>query len=333
MTTNPFTGLSNAYSGGIAGQLEGSSSVQNSYFTGSISFSSVGNVTSYLGGIVGRLDSSSIEYSYSTGVISSSDTGSPASSYSGGIAGYLSNSPSIDNSYFDGNASVKIENDGVRNDSYQLVGEVSGTVNRSTDITNSNVFSTANFLSSGMSSTDGDIFHDWDANIWNFGDTTEYPILQGMPALGNPSATQSPNEQSVIMATGFLRFRGGGTSGPYLIPNNYNRDENILSFDIPSGTSSISISFAGIRDLEVTSSAACTGGGGGFPAAQNTCVELTVATECSTTTGVSISNMVGNPISITGGISPTASFCLKAKYQKGSDGSDGFDFVHYYYFR
>ena len=37
MTTNPFTGLSNAYSGGIAGQLEGRSSIENSYSTGSIS--------------------------------------------------------------------------------------------------------------------------------------------------------------------------------------------------------------------------------------------------------------------------------------------------------
>ena len=137
-----------------------------------------------------------------------------------------------------------------------------------------------------------------------------------MPALGNPSAIQSANEQSVIMATGFLRFRGDGTSRPYLIPNSYDRAENIVYFNISGVTSSISISFVGIRDLEVTRSAAGTGEGGGFPAAQNTCVELTVATECSTTTGVSISNMDSNPISIAGGISAGASFCFKSYISK-----------------
>jgi hypothetical protein len=81
------------YVGGIAGWLDRSSSITNSYSTGSVSGGT------YVGGIAGSMVSgSSITNSYSTGSVNGSNT-------VGGIAGHMQSSSSITNSYSTGSVS------------------------------------------------------------------------------------------------------------------------------------------------------------------------------------------------------------------------------------
>jgi hypothetical protein len=84
-----------AYVGGIAGRLEGNSSITGSYSTGAVR--GTGYYTgNYTGGIAGYVDGSSIDNSYSTGAVSGTGY------FIGGIAGYVSTGGSIDNSYSTG---------------------------------------------------------------------------------------------------------------------------------------------------------------------------------------------------------------------------------------
>ncbi len=86
-----ITGQENV--GGLVGYNRYSSSIDNSYATGSV----IGS--SYVGGLVGNNSNSSIDNSYATGNVSGS------SEYVGGLVGLNNNSSSITNSYASGNVS------------------------------------------------------------------------------------------------------------------------------------------------------------------------------------------------------------------------------------
>ena len=80
--------------GGLVGELSSSSSVSDSYATGSVTSKSTGTgAQSYAGGLVGFIDNSSIENSYATGTITT------ANNNKGAILGYL-NSGTVKNNYY-----------------------------------------------------------------------------------------------------------------------------------------------------------------------------------------------------------------------------------------
>ena len=134
------------YGGGIAGKAYSSSQVENSHATGSLT----GN---RLGGVVGQLNSAFIRNSYSTMIVTSNDA------QTGGLVGEVTN----------------VAEDGVLRAYWDI--EVNGQSSSSAGEGKS----TAELqcpTAPGDVSCDPTIFADWDATVWDFGTSTDYPVLR-----------------------------------------------------------------------------------------------------------------------------------------------------------
>ncbi len=194
-----------SYAGGLLGTNSNFSSITNSYSTGNVSSSATDN-DSYAGGLLGTNSNfSSITNSYSTGNVFSAS--SSAISYAGGLAGWNSSVSSITNSYYDLNTSGQTNIRGGGSGTLTCIGgfatdpfkqNVSGTGtcnNASPTI----FFNWHEDMNSNRYDSNGDGMVDSsDSFVWNFGTSTEYPILASTPG--------TVDEQAVRMASGFLRF-------------------------------------------------------------------------------------------------------------------------------
>jgi hypothetical protein len=204
MTDSDITGASGV--GGIAGSSTSSSTITNSYNTGSVSG------TSYVSGIAGSSTSSStITNSYNTGSI----TGS--SYYVGGITGYSSGYASystITNSYNTGS---------ITGSSY--TGGIAGISTYSSTITNSynagSITSTTGANTggiAGVSKTSSTI-----TNSYNTGSITGYANTGGIAGISTSTSTIT-NSYNTGSITGSSTYVGGITGHSYssTITNSYN---------------------------------------------------------------------------------------------------------------
>ena len=184
----------NNYVGGLVG-YQGRGTIEVSYATGAVS----GN-NYYVGGLVGSQARGAIEASYATGAVS-------GNRYVGGLVGSHGllgdqSGGTIEASYATGTVSGN-------NDSGGLVGA---------NFTNRGVVTASywDILTSGLStSTGGDgkmtsefqsptshtgIFATWDSDAWDFGTSSQYPALKGLPISVDEQRQSHPAGDSVSLS-------------------------------------------------------------------------------------------------------------------------------------
>ncbi len=246
---------SSSYAGGLVGQNGDSSSISNSYSTGNVSFSA--SSSSYAGGLVGLNDDNSrITNSYSTGNVSSS---SASVSFAGGLVGLNDDNSRITNSYYDQNTTTLFKNG-------MAVSDTAVENNSGSTLTCVGGFATNPFKQnvSGTGTCDNaspTIFFHWhkynvnryDSNgnevvessddfVWDFGTTSEYPIIASTP--------QTADEQAVRMASGFLRFSNTILGGPSATDFVFFYDINDAAMDITTSGRGVQGTAAGSYVIE-----------------------------------------------------------------------------------
>ena len=142
------TNGSSRYVGGLIGLMTQNVTLTNSYASGTVS--------GYLGigGAVGYVMStgSSMAHVYSLASVSGINQ-----SLTGGLVGYANNTPAITTSYWDTDISGQNSSDG-------------GTAKTTSELQCP--------TAPGDVSCDPTIFADWDATVWDFGTSTDYPVLR-----------------------------------------------------------------------------------------------------------------------------------------------------------
>ena len=96
---NVTCGGSSRYAGGLVGAAEASSTITNSYASGSVTGGNAATTSTFAGGLVGYTDSSQVTNSYSTGSVTGGNVPAADSTYTGGLVGASVNSSLITNSY------------------------------------------------------------------------------------------------------------------------------------------------------------------------------------------------------------------------------------------
>ncbi len=190
--------------GGIAGYVSNTNSSSSTFSRNAISGVSItARGIGSAGGIAGLVDSdSSSSSTFSRNAISG---GSITAVYAGGVAGYVSGSSSIGNSVFIGiitgtriGGVLASDNGGtyISNSYAAARGTVTGTPitnyglasGVSTNSYYDNTLNTGATAANGQSAsslqtptTNTGIYSHWDVDVWNFGTSSQYPVLKGLP--------------------------------------------------------------------------------------------------------------------------------------------------------
>ncbi len=231
-------GINISHAGGLLGRNGSKSKIRNSYSTGNVSTSSSTSIFSGAGGLVGlnkNLDTT-IANSWSTGNVFSS-----GASNVGGLVGRNFRG-TIVNSYYNTDTSSQTKSigenlgatttcvSGFSASSFIMNTSITGRCKRNSPRiffnwharNNDNRYDSDD--SGGITSTD--------AFVWDFGTTSEYPIIASTPG--------TPDEQAVRMASGFLRFSNTTIRTP-------SASNPAFLYNIGSGSTSITISGTGVQ--------------------------------------------------------------------------------------